>query len=400
MRAPEATRRTTDSRAASGAWRVVAAREIRSKLRDKAFVVSFVVTLGLVVAMVAASALLSGRTDTVSVAVTPASTQLVEAAALQAPAADVELDATPVADDAAAEALVADEQVDAAVVADGAGWQVVGATDVERTLVTLLDGAAAQATLAEVAERAGTTPEALAAAATVTQRLLNPDAVDDGVRSALGFLFAVLFFVGALTFGLIIAQSVVEEKQSRVVEILAAAVPIRVLLTGKVLGNAALALAQVVLLVTLGAVGLALTGQRTLLDAVLRSGGWFVVFFVLGFLALACLWAVAGSVATRMEDLQATTLPVQLVLFAVYFGSFVAGDTVQRVASFVPVASSVAMPTRLLGGDVPLWEPLVSAAITALAAALLVRLGARLYAGSLLRTDRRSTLREAFTGAR
>ncbi len=55
----------------------------------------------------------------------------------------------------------------------------------------------------------------------------------------------MLPLVGALTFGLIIVQSVVEEKQSRVVEILAAAVPIRVLLTGKVPGNAALALTQV-----------------------------------------------------------------------------------------------------------------------------------------------------------
>jgi ABC-2 type transport system permease protein len=210
----------------------------------------------------------------------------------------------------------------------------------------------------------------------------------------------VLFLLAAMTFGITIANSVVEEKQNRVVEILAAAVPVRSLLTGKVLGSATLAMAQVVAVVAVAGVGFALTGQRPLLEAVVRAGGWFVVFFVLGFLALASLWAVAGSVATRQEDLQSTTLPVQAVLMIVYFGSFVAGDQVRAVASFVPVASSVAMPARLLAGGVPLWQPLLSAGITAAAAVLLVRLGARLYEGSLLRTDRRTSLREAFAGGR
>lgn len=394
---------TAPQRLSSGWWRLVAAREIRVKLADKTFLISFVVTLLLVAGGIGLSGYLSGRTDTFDVAVTQASTRtLVTDAARTAVAGgqDVAVDVTEAADAAAARALVADGTVEAAVLPGDHGIEVVGDTDVAPALVRMLQLQATRQAVDTVAGQAGTSLDEVLAGAQVEQALLRPGDVDSDQRQLLGFVFAVLFFLAAMTFGISIANSVVEEKQNRVVEILAAAVPVRSLLTGKVLGSTTLALAQVVVLVVVAGVGFALTGQRPLLEAVARAGGWFVVFFVLGFLALACLWAVAGSIATRTEDLQSTTLPVQAVLMIIYFGSFVGGDEVRRIASFVPVASSVAMPARLLGGDVPLWQPLLSAAITATAALLLVRLGARLYEGSLLRTDRRTSLREAFAGDR
>jgi ABC-2 type transport system permease protein len=394
---------TTGTSRTSSTWRLVAAREIRVKLADKTFLISFVVTLLLVAGGIGLSGYFSGRTTTFDVAVTQSATRtLVTDAAKTAAAAgeDVEVDVRTVDDAAAARALVADGTVEAAVLPGDHGVQVVGDTDVDAALVRMLQVQSTRQAVGEVAGDAGTSLEEVLAGAQVEQTLLRPGDVDSGQRQLLGFVFAVLFLLAAMTFGITIANSVVEEKQNRVVEILAAAVPVRSLLTGKVLGSATLAMAQVVAVVAVAGVGFALTGQRPLLEAVVRAGGWFVVFFVLGFLALASLWAVAGSVATRQEDLQSTTLPVQAVLMIVYFGSFVAGDQVRTVASFVPVASSVAMPARLLAGGVPLWQPLLSAGITAAAAVLLVRLGARLYEGSLLRTDRRTSLREAFAGGR
>lgn len=394
---------TGTSRTSSAWWRLVAAREIRVKLADKTFLLSFVVTLVLVAGGIGLSGYLSGRPQTFDVAVTQSATRTLVTGAAQTAAAageDVEVDVQTVDDAAAARALVADGAVDAAVLPGDNGVQVVGDTDVDAALARMLQVQSTRQAVEEVAGDAGTSLDEVLAGAQVEQTLLRPGDVDSGQRQVLGFVFAVLFLLAAMTFGITIANSVVEEKQNRVVEILAAAVPVRSLLTGKVLGSATLALAQVVAVVAVAGVGFALTGQRPLLEAVVRAGGWFVVFFVLGFLALASLWAVAGSVATRQEDLQSTTLPVQAVLMIVYFGSFVAGDQVRTVASFVPVASSVAMPARLLAGGVPLWQPLLSAGITAAAAVLLVRLGARLYEGSLLRTDRRTSLREAFAGDR
>jgi ABC-2 type transport system permease protein len=201
----------------------------------------------------------------------------------------------------------------------------------------------------------------------------------------------------ALGFGMMIAQSVVQEKESRIVEILAAAVPIRALLWGKVIGNTVMALGQIVVISTGSLIGLLMTGQADVLKVVAPVAGWFVVFFVLGFVALAGLWAVAGSLATRQEDLGSTTLPWQMSLMIPFFFSVFAGEQAKAVASFVPIASSMAMPGRMLTQDVPVWEPLLAILILLATTVLIVRVGARLYERTLLQTGRRLGYREAIS---
>lgn len=110
----------------------------------------------------------------------------------------------------------------------------------------------------------------------------------------------------------------VEEKQNQVVEILAAAIPTRQLLIGKVLGNTALAVAQVVLLGVLGAIGLLATGNSGLLADIAGGAGWFPIFFLLGFVTLACLWAVVGALATRSEDIQSSSPPPTILVMGVF----------------------------------------------------------------------------------
>ncbi len=381
-----------------GDWQVIALREISVKLRDKVFIGSTLFVLAAVVVSVGLSAFLGNRTDTFTVAVADGSGgALVDTAQSVADeqGRDVELTTEVVPAPAAAEALVASGDADVALLPAGAGWEVVGEREVDPGLQELLATAVSSQALERNAERLGTSRDELLAGSTVDERVLDTGTLAPEVRYGVGFAFAFLFYVTALTFGLAIAQSVVEEKQSRVVEILAAAIPVRQLLLGKVVGNSALALAQVVTLVGVGMVALALTGQAQFLAPVLAAGTWFVVFFLLGFAAVACVWAVAGSVATRSEDLQATTTPVTVsVMAALFVGLFAQGKAL-AVASFVPLVSSVAMPIRMLGGDVPWWQPVVAGAIVLVTAAGLVRLGARMYEGSLLRTDRRTTWREA-----
>jgi ABC-2 type transport system permease protein len=202
-------------------------------------------------------------------------------------------------------------------------------------------------------------------------------------------------------FGISIAQSVVVEKENRIVEILAAAVPSRALLWGKVLGNSLLALGQVLAVSVVSVAALAVVRDDALdaLPTVGAAGAWFLAFFLVGFLALASLWSVAGSLATRQEDLQATTAPGQGLLLIPYLVAVVGNDRAVEVASFVPIASSMTMPGRLVAGDVPLWQPLVSLLVAIAAAALLIRLGARWYERTLLQTSRRVSYRELLRGA-
>jgi ABC-2 type transport system permease protein len=393
--------------AATPSWQLVAERELTVKLHDKTFLWSTGFMLLIIVASIAVSAFLSNRTQERTIGVVDGAGARIVAAAADRAREDSQLRLTTerAGSRAAVRRLLADGTVDVALLpvagtGDGPRWEVLGQKDVDGDLRDRLADAVAGSELAANARDVGSSSDVILAGTTLRERVVDDSGLESGLRYGLGFAFSFLFYVTALVFGLSIAQGVIEEKQSRVVEILAAAIPIRALLTGKVVGNSVLAIGQVVLLSGVGLIGMALSDQGDLLAPVLGAGAWFVVFFLLGFVALACVWAVAGSVATRAEDLQATTTPVQAVVLVALFVGISGSGKVLTVGSFVPLVSSAAMPVRLLQGGVPLWQPVVSALIVLAAAVLLVRLGARLYEGSLLRTDRRTTLREALAGSR
>ena len=194
-----------------------------------------------------------------------------------------------------------------------------------------------QQVLADNAAEVGTTVESLQAGSTVTTAFLRGDAEKAGVAEAVGFVFVFLFYFAALVFGMQLASSVIEEKQSRIVEIIAAAIPLRHLLAGKVLGNTALAVIQLMVYLVVGLVGLSFTSYKSYVPALSGPTAWFIGFFLAGFIALACLWAVAGSLASRTEDLQATSTPLTMLMLVMFFGGLSldgrgTGDRVVRPA--------------------------------------------------------------------
>lgn len=125
------------------------------------------------------------------------------------------------------------------------------------------------------------------------------------------------------------------------------------------------------------------------------SLGWFVIFFAVGFVAVAALYAMAGALASRLEDLQGTTAPMSVVLMAVYLTTFGADGTLERVLSFVPVTSIVSMPVRVLAGDASWWEPVVSLVLLAVFAVGVVLVSERAYRRALLQTGGRVGWRQA-----
>ena len=147
----------------------------------------------------------------------------------------------------------------------------------------------------------------------------------------------------------------------------------------------------------IGLVGLSFTSFGDLLPSVTGALGWFLVFFLVGFLLLACLWAVAGALASRTEDLQSTSTPITMLLLAIFFGSAFLSGTPQTVLSYVPPASAVLMPQRILEGSAQWWEPVVALAILLATSAVVVLVAERLYRRSLLQTQGRISLRQAWS---
>jgi ABC-2 type transport system permease protein len=348
------------------AVRLVSAREIQARLRSKAFVVSAAILLVMVVASIVVGGLVgkASSDDTTPVAV-------VDGVSLPSTGG---LDVTRVDDRAAAEQLVRSGDVDAAIVPESGplGFGVVGLDQAPTDVV-----------------------QALAVSPRV--ELLDPDALPPGLVSLVGVAFGVVFFAAAVTFGQSIAQSVVEEKSTRVVEILMAAIPARALLAGKVLGNSVMALGQIVAIAIAAAVTLAVTGQDNLFTLLGPSMLWFVMFFAIGFVLLAAMFAASAALVSRQEDVGSVTTPVMMLVMIPYFLIIFAADnpTVLGIMSYVPFSAPIGMPMRIFLGTAEWWEPIVSLLVVIVSAALVVVIGARVYENALLRTGGRVKLTEA-----
>lgn len=395
----------TAQRDSRPAWQIVALREIAVKARDKNFLVGLGVTLAMVIGTFAVQVWIAGKTDTQKVAIVdtkgasgPSAKQVVDGAATSAKDGDAKVEYTSTAfpDDAAARAAVTKGDADAALLRTNGGWQLVGDKNIDDGLKKNVTTSAAQLTLASNAASQGVELSSLTKGGAVATSTLSSDADRAGLAKVVSLVFAFLFYFVAFMFGMPIAQSVVEEKQSRIVEILASAVPLRHILAGKIIGNALLAIAQVTLLAAVALIGLSQTKWSAFVGTVAGASGWFLLFFLVGFFVVACMFAVAGALASRSEDVQSTSQPVVMLVVLVLVVGMSLSGTAQVVASYVPVVSTVTMPARIMDGSAAWWEPILAIGIAIVAAYVITRLATRLYERSIMRTGGRLSYREAF----
>ncbi|GAB3527141.1 ABC transporter permease [Arthrobacter monumenti] len=382
----------------NNAWAIVTLREVTVKVHDRGFVVSTLVTLLLIAGWMGVSAFFSNQADEHTVAVvSPQAERVVGGAGNSDPVAgdEVVIDAMEVESGAAARSAVDSEEAGAALLQVDGEWTLIGKDSIDDGLRGLVAESLADFVLGMNAQAAGTSSGELLAGSELETDVLQGSVEDETLNTIVAFAFSFLFYMSAIIFGMAIATSVLEEKQNRVVEILATAIPIRQLLYGKVIGNTILAMVQLALYGCIALIMMNLTGDTSMLGSIIAASGWFFVYFLVGFLILASAWAVVGSLASRSEDLQSSSMPVMMVIFAALFAGMFAEGTLLTVASYVPVVSSVAMPVRLLAGDVALWEPLLSIAVALLAAVVLVRLGEKIYQRAVLQSGGALTLRKA-----
>ena len=237
--------------------------------------------------------------------------------------------------------------------------------------------------------------------------------LDEATSYALGFGMTILIFMMVILYGNWVAMSVVEEKSSRVMEvILNAATPFQ-LLAGKVLGVGAVALVQYVAIVLAGFAAIAAQGPVSNLVLGESAAGVGLpegltagmlillgVYGVLGFLLYAVLYAAAGSLVSRQEDVNQAVSPMTLVSTAGYLVAVYAStglldirDTWIAVLSQVPFFSPFMMLSRVTSGEVAPWEILLSIVLLAASIVGALWLAARIYAAGVLLYGQRPALR-------
>lgn len=353
----------------SAVW-LVAEREITAKLRSRAFVIATGILLLIALAGVILGGFMSKSPTADAVAVTSETAPVLDGMP--------GLEPREVADRAAAEDLVTSGEVEAALVPGdptGFGYVVLTKEGAPTGLMMMLSQSP-------------------------TVEVLQPADTDPLLRYLVALGFGLVFLIAASTFGGTIAQSVVEEKQTRVVELLISAIPTRTLLAGKVLGNTVLAMGQIIALAVIAIVGLIVTGQEDVLSGVGAPILWFAVFFLFGFVLLASLYAAAAAMVSRQEDIGSTTMPLMMLVMAPYFLVIFFNDNplVLTIMSYVPFSAPVAMPVRMFVGEAQWWEGALLLVILLATCAAAIVVAAKIYENSLLRMGARVRLAEALRG--
>ncbi len=376
--------------------RLVAAREISTRIRDRTFIASSVLMIVLILGVLVFQVVVNSGDDTQRVGVVGDPGQLGTAIEAQAEALDVGVEVVPFDTGESARAAVETEEVDA-VLLDGTGSApelVVGAPDA--TLEALVSGAVGSVALGEVLAGAGVDAADLPQ---VTVTSLDDDTAADGQRTAVAVVGVVVLYSLLILFAQFVAQGVVEEKSSRVVELLLATMRPWQLLAGKILGLGVLGLGQIAVIAAIGIGGALAFDVVELPGELVGTVLWLLFWFVLGYALFASLFAVAASLVSRQEDLGSVLTPASLVLVAGFIVAIQAASdpesTLAVVTSYVPGLSPMVMPVRQAAGDVASWEVAVAVLLMLVAIALVVRLGGRVYSGALLRTGGRTKLKEA-----
>ena len=265
------------------------------------------------------------------------------------------------------------------------------------------------------------------------------DAADGAfVATAIGYVSGFVIYLLVFIYGAMVMRGVIEEKQNRIVEVVASSVRPFELLMGKVLGIGAVGLTQIALwgvlgagvLAALGPVLLAVAGPGAVpaagpagaagvgdaaadvpfdvgaVTALLTPG--FLLILVLcflgGYLFYAALFAAVGSAVEQESDAQSLTIPVTLpaiVPMLFLFPMLEQPDSTLSVAlSIIPPFSTVLLPVRVAVTDVPVWQVALSLALLAAAFVGAIWVAARVYRVGILMYGKKASLADLWRWVR
>jgi len=387
-----------------GTIALVARREFITRARTKSFIISNAIILVLILGGIIAASIFSGGSDS-----RPKLGLVGDAASLSAPltatadATGAPVDTSTVPDEAAARAKVSSGDLGVALVPrEGGSYTAVVQKEIPKALQATITAAVRQQSVNAALSAQRVDPATLtqaAARATVTVDAANPPNPDANQRTALAYIALLVMFFQIFLFGIYVAMGVVEEKSSRVVEVLLATIKPLHLLWGKVAGIGAVGLVQ---LVAYGVVGLAAglgTGLVTVTGTAVGVFASVLVWFILGFAFYAVLYAAAGSLVSRQEDVNSAAAPISIVIFVSYILAQAVvqspDSTLSAVMSWIPPFSAMLMPLRIAAGTTDAVQIIGSAVLMLVVTVALAMVGARIYERSVLHTGRRLNWKDA-----
>jgi ABC-2 type transport system permease protein len=383
---------------------LVAQREVRTRLRSRVFTVGTAAMVVLVAIGILGATAIGRRSAATKVGFAGSSQALAPLVEASATASGARVEVGEITDAAAGEQRVRDGSLDALVTGLPTGPQVLVKADLAPAVRSALDAAVRQQVLTADLHAAGVDPALVVAhmaGAHVTVRSLEPGAPGQTENLVAALAVGVLLYIALGLYSGFVAQAVVEEKATRMVEIVLATVHPTDLLAGKIAGVGLVGVLQLTI------VGLATLLLADLTHAVtipaLGAGAIAgdLVWFVLGFYQYAVAVATAASRVSRHEEVQGVIAPMMILLVLGYLTVFIVlpnpTSALSAALSMLPPFALVLMPVRMATGAAPLWQVCLAFALTVATAGALTWLAGRVYANSILRFGGRIRLIDALS---
>ena len=388
----------------SAAWPtvfLVARREIRVRLRSRVFTGGTVAMVALVVIGIVVASILVGRTTTIRVGFTGGSEALEQDFSASAAALGQRVTVATVTDEATGRAQVSAGTLDVLVTGTPIAPTVVVKQSAPAVVQAALERAVMLARFAALGISAGVLAMVTSGLQAPVEALhpADPEATQDRV---VGLAVGILLYIVLGIYGAQVAQGVVEEKATRIMEILLATVRPSSLLAGKIVGIGLVGLLQLAIVAAATLVAVAVTNVVTTpaLGAAAVLG--YLTWFVLGFLLYSAGYAALASLVSRPEEVQGAVVPMAVFPIASYLLAYLAladpTSPVVAVASLLPPFAPILMAVRMSGSDAPAWQVGLALALTVAAIVGITWLAGRIYANSAMRMGARVRMMDAFRG--
>lgn len=223
------------------------------------------------------------------------------------------------------------------------------------------------------------------------------------------YVFSLLFWIAILTCSFTLLEGLGEEKENRIMEILLSSISIRQLLLGKIIGLGAAGLLQILFWfisasLIVGLASSSLGGMFSSLEIPVRLIVFGIVYFILGYLLFAVLFASLGAIVPTYREGQQLAffiiIPGIMPLMLIYFLVENPNHFITHIVTFFPISTPIASMIRLAVGSIPPWHIAVNITLLVLSSAGLFFLGARIFRSFLLMYGKRPGLREIMRSLR
>jgi ABC-2 type transport system permease protein len=388
---------------------LVAKRELGERIRARSFVIitAAIVAIsagGIVAAEYLPDLLDEGPKHLGVTTASPSDSALQEQLAQSATTLAIEVKIDRFPDRSAGEAALRDGKVDALLTGEN---ELVFKSTEDESLIALVNRALYTLSLPDVLNHLGLTYEdvrPLVDPQGPAIVLLEPD--DKGganreERLIVAQASAIVIYLAVVLYGQGLLTGVIEEKTSRVVEVLLGTLRPEQLLTGKVLGILAAVLTQMLAAILGAGFALLIVGASNIPSVALDVALASCVFFILGLLSYSFLYAMAGATVSRQSEAESAQMPISMILVALYLLSLTVipdhpDGVLARILSVLPPTAPIAMPARVaIGHPLPV-EIVASVALMFPWLLAVIWLAARVYTGAILTSGHRVGLLAAW----